>query len=135
MAVMASRQISITIAVPLAEAYAFAHKPENFPQWAAGLSQSLHQTDRGWVAQTPAGEAIVRFSPANDFGVLDHWVTLPDGQEISIPLRMIDNGGATELVFTLFRQPSMDDAAFEADAEAVHKDLQALKALLESGAA
>jgi len=135
MAVMASRQISITIAVPLAEGYAFAHRPENFPQWAAGLSHSLHQTDRGRVAQTLGGEAIVRFSPANDFGVLDHWVTLPDGQEISIPLRMIDNGGATEVVFTLFRQPSMDDATFEADAEAVRKDLQTLKTLLEKGAA
>lgn len=134
MAALASRQITITIAVPLTVAYAFAHRPENFPKWATGLSGSLQETERGWVAQTPAGEALVRFSDPNDFGILDHWVSLPDGQVVYIPLRMIDNAGATDLVFTLFRQPAMDDAAFEADAEMVDKDLHSLKALLEGGA-
>jgi len=105
------------------------------PQWAAGLSESLHETDRGWVARTPPGEALVRFSPYNDFGILDHRVTLPDGKDISIPLRMIANGGATDVIFTLFRQPGMDDVAFENDAAMVRKDLETLKALLESVAA
>ena len=117
--------------MPVAQAYAFAHRPENFPQWAAGLSESLHETDRGRVARTPTGETLVRFSPYNDFGILDHRVTLPDGKDISIPLRMIANGGATDVIFALFRQPGMDDVAFENDAAMVRKDLETLKALLE----
>jgi hypothetical protein len=47
--------------------------------------------------------------------VLDHWVTLPDGTEISIPLRVVANGDGAEVTLTLFRAPGMDDATFERD--------------------
>ena len=126
------RNLSITIDVPFARAYDFAHRPENFPQWAAGMAKSLHHTDRGWVADAPQGEAIVTFSPPNDYGILDHQVALPDTPVIHIPLRLIPNGDdATEAVFTLFRQPGMDDAAFTRDQAAVTKDLATLKKVLE----
>ena len=36
------------------------------------------------------------------------------------------------MIFTLFRQPDMDDAMFARDAELVNADLQALKHYLES---
>ena len=44
----------------------------------------------------------------------------------------VANGDGAEVTLTLFRLPSMDDAAFEADAAAVEKDLGALKTLLET---
>lgn len=125
------RILHTTIAVPYATAYAFARRPENFPEWAAGMSTSLHHSDKGWVADTPEGEAIVTFSPKNDYGVLDHRVAIAGKPEVYIPLRMIDIGGATEVELMLIRQPDMDDAAFERDAEAIGRDLAALKALLE----
>ena len=126
------RNLGITINRPLAKVYDFAHRPDNFPQWAAGLAKSLHHTAHGWVADTPAGEAAVIFSPPNEYGVLDHVVRLPGKPDVHIPLRLIANGDdATEVVFTLFRQPDMDDAAWDRDADAVRKDLAALKALLE----
>lgn len=129
------RHLSIGIAVPLARAYAFTRRPENFPRWAAGLSATLHESDDGWVADTPAGEALVLFTPANDFGILDHRVQLAGRPDIYIPLRMIEHGAGTEVIFTLLRQPDMDDAAFEADAQAVMADLRRLKALLEAAPA
>ena len=128
---LTARSLDIMINCPFSEAYNFAHRPENFPKWAAGLSSSLHRDGETWRASTPAGEATIRFSPHNDYGVLDHWVTLPGKPVVYIPLRMIANGAATEVVFTLFRQPDMDDAAFERDAATVVKDLDALKAVLE----
>ncbi|MBU2407763.1 MAG: SRPBCC family protein, partial [Gammaproteobacteria bacterium] len=86
---------------------------------------------RHWDLQTPQGAARIRFSPANDFGVLDHWVT-PDGMaEIYLPFRVIDvRPGICEFQFTLLRQPTMDDAAFERDAAWVARDLEALAQLL-----
>jgi len=129
---MAVRQISITIDCPFAKAYAFTQRPENFPRWAAGLSRSLHKDGDIWHADTPAGDAVVTFSPANEFGILDHRVSIAGQPEIYIPLRMIENGAGTTVLFTLFRQPEMDDAAFEADATLVQADLDTLKALLEA---
>ena len=34
------RIVHTRIAVPFTRAYAFAHKPENFPKWAAGMATS-----------------------------------------------------------------------------------------------
>lgn len=128
---MPVRILHITIAVPFDRAYDFAHRPENFPKWAAGMSSSLHRTDTGWAAETPEGEAAVRFTDPNPYGVLDHWVTLPGKPEISIPLRLIANGDGTEAELVLFRLPDMTDEIYERDAATVERDLKALKALLE----
>jgi hypothetical protein len=128
------RHLSVSIAVPLARAYAFAHQPDNFPLWAAGLSRSLHHDGEHWVADTPQGPAVVLFTPPNDFGILDHHVRIDRQADIYIPLRMIAHGDGTAVIFTLLRLPDMDDAAFEADAQAVMTDLQSLKLLLEQQA-
>ncbi len=127
-----SRTISVSINKPLAEVYAFAHVPENFMQWASGLATTLHKEGEQWIADTPEGKAKVRFSEPNAYGVLDHWVTLPDGQEIYIPLRVIANDEGAEISLTLLRLSQMDDAAFERDANTVRKDLGVLKSILES---
>jgi hypothetical protein len=127
-----ARPISIGIDRPAAEVYAFARVPENFPKWAAGLGAGLVRDGDQWIAHGPDGDVHVRFSPPNDYGVLDHWVTLADGTRISIPLRVVANGDGAEVTLTLFRLPGMDDATFERDAGRVAEDLSALKALLEA---
>jgi hypothetical protein len=128
------RPITIGVARPVEAVYAYARDPENMADWAAGIGDGLRRApdeDGVWIADTPMGEARVRFSPDNPFGVLDHWVTLPDGTEISVPLRVVANGDGAEITLTLFRLPDMDDAAFERDAAAVTRDLETLKATLE----
>jgi hypothetical protein len=127
-----TRPLSIGIDRPAAEVYAFAHIPENFTKWAAGLGAGLVRDGDRWIAHGPNGDVHVRFSPPNDYGVLDHWVTLADGTEISIPLRVVANGDGAEVTLTLFRLSGMDDATFERDAAMVARDLLALKALLEA---
>jgi hypothetical protein len=64
------------------------------------------------------------------FGVMDHYVDVGIGSQIYIPLRIIPNGDGAEVLLTLFRQPGMSDAKFEADAEWVERDLLSLKALV-----
>ena len=132
MATETVRHLSITIAVPFDQAYAFAHQPANFARWAAGLARTLHLTERGWVADTPEGEALVLFSEPNPYGILDHRVRLAGRPEVYVPLRLIAHGDTTEVVLTLFRQPGMDDAMFERDAGLVSRDLASLKRVLES---
>lgn len=125
------RHLFITIACPHDQAYAFLGDPANLPQWASGLG-ALRQVDGRWLAGTPDGTLTLRFSPRNPFGVLDHWVTLPDGRELYIPMRVVAHGSGCELTLTLFRQPDMDDARFEADAAWVQRDFATVKALLEN---
>jgi hypothetical protein len=131
MILLETRPITVSIARPAAEVYAFAHRPESFSQWAAGLGAGLTRDGDHWIAHGPDGDVHVRFSPRNPYGVLDHWVTLPDGTELSIPLRVVANGDGAEVTLTLFRAPGMDEATFERDQGMVAKDLATLKALLE----
>lgn len=128
-----SRHISIRIHKSAAEVYAFTREPESFTRWAAGLAAGLTQEGDHWIAHGPGGDVKVRFSPENAHGVLDHWVTLPDGIELYIPLRVVANGEGAEVVLTLYRPPTLyDDATFERDAATVGRDLARLKALLEA---
>jgi hypothetical protein len=75
----------------------------------------------------------VVFAPANEFGVLDHVVRLPDGREVPNPLRVVPLDDGAELVFHVRRQDGMSDADFAADADHVARDLEALRRILESG--
>lgn len=133
MTTLPSRTLSVRIERRWSEAYDFLAAPQNFPLWASGLCQAIEPLEGDlWLAQTPQGALRVRFSPRNAFGVLDHDV-LPEGSPaIHVPLRLIANGDGCELQFTLLRQPEMDDAGFERDAQWVEKDLQAIKGLLEA---
>lgn len=110
-----SRTLTVRIERPLAEVYEFLAEPGNFQAWAGGLDLD---------------QRIV-FTEENPFGVVDHTVVLPEGHDVYVPMRAIRNGTGTEVLFTVFRQPDMTDAQFAQDAEAVQRDLLALKRVLE----
>ena len=113
--------------------YDFAARPENMPLWASGLAAGLTRDGDDWIADGgPIGNVRVRFAPPNDFGVIDHTVTLPNGIRVENALRVVPNGDGAEVMFTLLRQPDMDDAAFEKDAAHVARDLDALAGLVEN---
>jgi hypothetical protein len=128
---LASRNISISIARNWKDVYAAIWRPEDFPKWASGLSSAqLTTAGETWKGQGPEGPITIRFTPHNQFGVMDHYVDTGTAPEIYVPLRVIENGGGAEVQLTLFRQPGMSMEQFEADAEMVGRDLQALKELL-----
>ncbi|MFC0597723.1 SRPBCC family protein [Streptomyces palmae] len=128
-----SRHIGVHIDRPVQEVYAYTSDPTNLPAWARGLAGAVEKVGDQWVATASAlGRVVVSFAPPNEFGVLDHDVTLPSGVTIYNPLRVIADGTGSEVVFTLRRQPEMTDAEFERDAGAVADDLARLRDLLES---
>jgi hypothetical protein len=129
--VVLKRELRIAINRPAAEAYEFLSVPENFPKWASGLAGSLTRAGDDWVAETPEGRAIVRFSERNSRGVLDHAVTLANGTTVYVPLRVVANEAGCELVLTLFRRSGVSDERFAADAEWVLRDLAVAKRILE----
>jgi hypothetical protein len=123
-----SRTYSISIDRNWRDLYEAIWRPEVFPKWASGLSESdLREEDGKWLADGPEGAITIRFTPHNDYGVMDHWVDNGEGKEVHVPLRVIQNGAGTEVMLTLFRQPGMDDEMFARDAKWINRDLRALK--------
>lgn len=127
----ASVHISQRIACTAQRAYAFASDPANLPRWAAGIGPSIARVDGEWRVPSPQGDVVIAFVPANEHGVLDHDVVLPDGVTVHNPMRVLADGEDCEVVFTLRRRPEMTDRDFDEDAAAVARDLVALKDLLE----
>ena len=126
-----SRHISEWIDRPAGDVYEYAVTPGNVPQWARGLGSSVEKIDDRWFAETPQGRVGFAFVRRNEYGVLDHYVTMPSGEVVFNPMRVIADGRACEVVFTLRRRPGMSDEDFRADANAVAADLARLKRLLE----
>jgi len=74
-----TKQISASFDRPAADVYRYASDPANIPAWAPGLGSSVENIDGHWFVETPAGRAGFAFVEPNEFGVLDHEVTLPQG--------------------------------------------------------
>jgi hypothetical protein len=132
MATHEARTLQISVQRSWRDVYDYASIPENLPEWASGLTSALQKSGDEWLADSPAGKLRLRFAPPNKLGVLDHWVITETGEEVYIPLRVVANGDNSEVTFTLFRLPGMDDEKFTADAAWVMRDLQKLKDVLEA---
>src|SRR5215475_1825273 len=129
-----SKHLAEWIDRPAAEVYRYASNPANVPEWAPGLGSAVDNVDGVWFVETGAGRATFAFAPPNEFGVLDHDVTMPSGQTFYNPMRVIPDKRGCEVVFTLRRLPAMTDDEFARDAGLVTADLARLKQVLESAA-
>jgi hypothetical protein len=127
-----TRQITERIDRPAAAVYEYASNPANIPLWAPGLGTSVENVDGRWFVQTSSGRLGVAFAQRNAFGVLDHEVTLPSGEVIYNPMRVVALGEGSEVTFSLRRLPDMTDDDFERDAGLVQADLARLKRIIEA---
>jgi hypothetical protein len=87
-----SRHISVWIDAPAEAVYALASDRAQLPRWAAGL------------ADPALAGADVEFAPRNEFGILDHVVRLPSGDQVYNPMWVIPEGlgeQGCEVVFSL----------------------------------
>ena len=126
-----SLHLSERIDRPVDEVYAYVSDPANVPAWAPGLGSAVENVDGRWYVESPMGRVGLAFADRNAYGVLDHEVTLPSGEVIYNPMRVIRDGDGCEVVFTLRRMPGVSDEEFERDANAVAADLARLKTIAE----
>ena len=126
-----SAHVAVSIDRSAEDVYAFAADPRNLPRWAAGLAQQeVELVDGAWVVESPMGRVTVEFTPSNPFGVLDHRVTLPSGEMVDNPVRVIPNADGCDVVFTVRRRAGMSAEEFAADQDAVAADLATLSELM-----
>lgn len=105
----------MTIERPAREVYDFVSDPKNLPIWASGLSAARK----------------VRFVERNNWGVLDHFVSVEPGHEVYVPMRVFPNGSASEVLLTIFRPPGTSEEKFAEDTRWVRNDLESLKDVME----
>jgi uncharacterized protein YndB with AHSA1/START domain len=128
---MQSRHVSCVINSDCQRVYDFVVDPDNLPRWALGLAQAPVQRDEDdLVVASPMGDVRVRFVPRNEYGVVDHDVTLPSGAIVNNPMRVLKHPEGCEVVFTL-RQHELTDGEFDQDCRMVANDLARLRQLLE----
>lgn len=125
------KHISVSINRAPQDVYAFASDPQNLPQWAAGLSSGIQKLGNDWITDSPMGRVGLKFAERNEYGVLDHIVTMPSGETVYNPMRIIANGDGSEVIFTLYRRSDMTDETFKDDSDMVQADLNRLKRILE----
>jgi hypothetical protein len=53
--------------------------------------------------------------------------------EIYVPMRVVANGGDSEVMLTLFQRADMSDDVYAQDIRWVEQDLRTLKGILEDG--
>jgi uncharacterized protein YndB with AHSA1/START domain len=131
---MKSRHVSRVISVSPDLVYEFASNPDNLPKWAAGLAKTeVVREGDVLLVDSPMGKVAVRFVPRNEYGVLDHDVTLPSGTTVTNPVRVLAHPEGSEVVFTI-RQIELTDDEFNRDIGMVEADLERLKRLMEERA-
>jgi len=126
-----SRHITAWIARRAADVYDYASNPANIPEWAPGLGSAVENVDGHWFVETGMGRVGVVFAERNELGVLDHDVTLPSGEVVHNPMRVVPDGDGSEVEFVLRRRPNMTDEEFARDEGLVQADLTRLKHILE----
>jgi hypothetical protein len=127
-----SRHLTEWINRPAADVYEYVFDPTNLPNWAQGLGSAVEQVGEQWFVETGSGRLGVRFAERNRHGVLDHVLTMPTGEVVYAPMRVIPDGDTCEVIFTLRRQPGVTDDEFARDAALVQADLTRLKHLVEA---
>jgi hypothetical protein len=126
-----ARTVSISIRRRPEEVYDFLADPANFPQWSAFIRE-IRKEGSEWVATTPEGTVRMRFTPRNEFMVLDHYVTVRPDLQVYVPMRVLANQeDDSEVIFTVFRLPGMSDEQYNDDILMVLTDLAGLKRVLE----
>ena len=131
----ASRIVSQACEAAADTVYEFAHRVENLPRWAAGLTTRLVQEDGEWFTDTPGGRLRIAMTPRNAFRIMDHDVTLPGGLTVHNAFRVTPTGDGSLLSFVVLRMADATDDAFERDCGLVAADLRTLKSLMEHPAA
>jgi hypothetical protein len=129
-----SRAVSVQIARPFDEVYAFLAEPSNFPKWGpVHDARMTHIGGRDYLVQVPRGQVVLRFIEPNPYGVLDYWV-FPPGSDAgsATSVRLAPNEEGSELTILWLQREGDDDVKFQSEVDWLSADLGVLKSLLEA---
>ena len=130
-----SRDITTPLHRRYADVYGFLAEPTNFALWGGTEpdTEMKHLGGSDYLVVLPSGRRVMRFTPLNDFGVLDYQVFMEGETNGPVtPVRIHPNQDGSEIVFTWFQRPGVSDEQFESEAEWAYSDLLRMKAYIEA---
>jgi hypothetical protein len=132
-----TRIIQISIARSYEDAYAIISVPRNFLLWSPILETRFEPRGNSgldWLVDLPSsGTAILRFSPPNQFGILDYTILKENEAHVrTTAMRLVRNEDGCELVALFFQVPGQDDDAFDSYTDWARNDLMVLKSVVEA---
>lgn len=123
---------SVDLSVAPERAFAYLSDPMNWPRWAVVNMKSVRPRIDGWYeTETRQGKGQLKMLANKALGLLDHVWKDPQASW-TVPARVVPNSEGCTLMMTFFQPPVLDDAAFEAAAQEVEKELNKLKEILEA---
>jgi hypothetical protein len=126
-----ARTVSVSIFRDARETYEYIRTTSHLTAWATGLGAVTGEIDDVVQIDTPNGPGTLKFAPPNDFGILDHTITLEGGVVTEVPMRVLPNGEGCEVMLTIFQPEDMTEREFSRDANWVKRDLETLRDALE----
>jgi hypothetical protein len=128
--------IHVAIERPMQKVYDYLVDPSNMLNWMPSLGTSLRRvSENEWIADRTRWRMeslLLRFTPRNEYGVLDCDVTLIGGSTITVPVRLVPNGEGCDLIYLLRQQSGHSDAQFASEEEWLRADFLTLKTMLET---
>ena len=129
-----SRTLGVSINSKPKTIYEFVLNLDNLRSWAKMFCRSIKLLNGEWIAETPQGQAKIRITKRNDFGILDHYVKPLSSsivEEVFVPMRVVRNSDGSEVIFTVFQPADLSEEKYAEDIRMVEQDLQNLKRIVE----
>jgi hypothetical protein len=130
---MRTHTTSITIDASRDDAFAYLADGEKLPVWAIGFAKAIERAGGEWIVTLASGDRMpLRIDSDAITGVIDY-VSLPaPGVETPAHTRVVAHDTGTVYTFTMHQSEGMPDGTFDAQIAELARELQVLKAHLES---
>ena len=88
--------------------------------------------DSGWWSFTgPHGKSMLKFNENKSFGILDHQY-VDEESKWDVPMRVVSNGDASEVVITLNKPDEITDEQFDQRMQELGEMFNSMKNIIES---
>ncbi len=129
--VLRSDTLSATILATPEEVFDYMADIRNWPEFT-DFAESVRKGDGdSWIIYSPQGPVLLEPDFERDRGLLDSTVTLPSGEQVFIPYRVVPNGEGAELVMTNFQASGDSDEAYAEQLDWMKKELENVKRIVE----
>jgi len=122
---MLSRTVTVTLAAPRDEVFAYLSKLESLPEWADEFAREIRFDDGVAFVRNGLGEFLFSIDADERTGVIDMYAG-PTADELALfPTRVVSlPGGGSAYSFTMFQPPEMPDELFDSQYASLRRELE-----------